>query len=343
MATSEEIRKKVENLQEEFGDFQETILMTHVQDELQDMESTLSLLPGKLKRLRKQGYVFQNYLENKLEVLTKQWQTMRGEVNAFRRQRVRELEREAEEVEETLQAALRNPGYHHKSAETALTALEDKIEAARSALTGMYETLQTNIRQTDAQIKDIQWLFEQIDTASFDLYPAEDPLIASKAELLRENQEERKGVLYLTDERILFEQKEKVAKKKILFIATEKETVQNLVFEVPVGQIEDVSTSQAGLFKGREILELAFSADSDLSSARLRLRGSQNEEWSRLIGRVKSGEIAQERTRPKDQKVVEAAQKAPTKCPSCGATLEVEIVRGMREITCEYCGSVIRL
>jgi ribosomal protein S27E len=62
-----------------------------------------------------------------------------------------------------------------------------------------------------------------------------------------------------------------------------------------------------------------------------------------LIGRVKSGEIDKERTQPKDEAVVEAARSAPTKCSTCGATLPADIVRGQREITCEYCGSVIRL
>ena len=63
----------------------------------------------------------------------------------------------------------------------------------------------------------------------------------------------------------------------------------------------------------------------------------------KFISWVESFEIAKERAKPKDEAVVEAVRAAPTKCPTCGATLSVEIVRGMREITCEYCGSVIRL
>ena len=92
-----------------------------------------------------------------------------------------------------------------------------------------------------------------------------------------------------------------------------------------------------------EYLELLFTPEADLSGAMLRLRGADNEAWAGLIGRVKSGEIAKERSRPKDEAVLEAARAAPTKCTTCGAALDVEIVRGMREITCEYCGTVIRL
>jgi hypothetical protein len=114
------------------------------------------------------------------------------------------------------------------------------------------------------------------------------------------------------------------------------------VFEVPVGQIEEVKASQKGFLGHKEILELVFSTEADLDEARLRLH-ADNEEWAGMIGRVKSGEIAKERTEPKDEEAVEAIRSAPTKCSTCGATLSVEIVRGMQEITCEYCGSVIRL
>jgi DNA-directed RNA polymerase subunit RPC12/RpoP len=33
--------------------------------------------------------------------------------------------------------------------------------------------------------------------------------------------------------------------------------------------------------------------------------------------------------------------KLETKCPSCGAPIAREIVRGERSIKCEYCGTVI--
>jgi len=49
-----------------------------------------------------------------------------------------------------------------------------------------------------------------------------------------------------TVERLVFEQKEKKATKKMLFITTAKETVQELIFAVPVGQIEECQASNIG-------------------------------------------------------------------------------------------------
>ena len=203
--------------------------------------------------------------------------------------------------------------------------------------------LPTQIMRQVEQVEQIRWLLDQVDEASFQLYPAEDPVAACRAQYMETKKEGPEGVLYLTDERLIFEQKEEIATKKILFITTDKETVQEFIFAVAIGQIEEIRASDKGFMGRKEMLELRFAPEADLSGATLRLLGAENEKWAGLIGRVKSGEIAKERTRPEDEAVVEAVRAAPTKCPTCGATLDVAVVRGMREITCEYCGTVIRL
>jgi len=75
----------------------------------------------------------------------------------------------------------------------------------------------------------------------------------------------------------------------------------------------------------------------------IHLKGETGEAWQGVIGRVKSGEIAKERTIPVDQAAAETVANAPTKCTVCGATLTQVILRGQTEINCEYCGSKIRL
>ncbi|HEY67281.1 MAG TPA: hypothetical protein G4N97_03315 [Thermoflexia bacterium] len=342
-AVSEETRAKLDELQCQLGELQETLLLTDVHNDMGDIETALSLLPAEIEELRTRGYVFRSFLERKVDVLTKQWEETHDRVSREVSRRVRELEREADEAESALRQAMSGRASQVARAETAISTLERKVEAAQSAIRAMYETLRQNVNQTRSQVEEIRWLLDQIDEASFQLYPAEDPVAACRAQYMETKKEGPKGVLYLTDERLIFEQKEEKATKKVLFITTEKEKIQQLIFAVPIGQVEEVKASDKGFLGRKEMLELRFAPEADLSGATLRLHGVENEEWAGLIGRVKSGEIAKERTRPKDEAVVEAARAAPTKCPTCGATLDVEIVRGMREITCEYCGTVIRL
>ena len=341
---SEETRAKLDELQDQLGDLQESLLLTGVHNDIADIETALSLLPTEIEELRTRGYVFRSFLENKVNVLAEQWEEMDNRVAREVSKRTRELEREANAAANALRQAMSGRASQVARAESAIETLESKMRAARSAVEAMYEPLQQNVNQTKSQVEQIRWLLDQIDEASFQLYPAEDPVTACKAQYLEREDKGPEGLLYLTDERLIFERKEEVATKKVLFITTEKETVQEFIFEVPIGQIDEVKASDKRKFLSRkEMLELLFAPEADLSGATLRLINAQNEEWAKLIGRVKSGEIAKERTRPKDEAAVEAARAAPTKCSTCGATLSVEIVRGMREITCEYCGSVIRL
>ena len=54
---------------------------------------------------------------------------------------------------------------------------------------------------------------------------------AVKALWTRDEQEDKtdpKGILFLTDQRLLFEQREEIATKKVLFVTTERKKVQEL-------------------------------------------------------------------------------------------------------------------
>jgi len=341
--TRDEMQSKISRVGDQLQRLQRNLLLSDVQDEIENIDTTLALLPAELERLRTRGYVFRSFLERKLGVLQEQWGGLNNKVRLEVNRRVRELEREASAAETTVRQASPGLSTSVSRAETAVSGLESKINAAKSACRGMYSALRQNVDQTKRQITEISWLLDQVDEASFRLYPAEDAIVASRAQMMEGKKDGPSGILYLTDERLIFEQKEEIATKKVLFITTEKEKVQQLIFEAPVGQIEEITTTDKGFLGRKEILDLAFSREAPISGATLQLQGATNEDWAGAIGRVKAGDMDKERATPKDEEVVEAARSAPTKCPTCGATLAVTIVRGMREINCEYCGSVIRL
>ncbi|MFU8771338.1 MAG: hypothetical protein ACNA8H_02830 [Anaerolineales bacterium] len=62
-----------------------------------------------------------------------------------------------------------------------------------------------------------------------------------------------------------------------------------------------------------------------------------------MINRVNSGDFDKTRAIELDEEVVERVKSAPTACPNCNAAISQRIMRGMDTITCQYCGSVIRL
>lgn len=341
---SEETRLKLSNLGQRLQSLQEMMSLSDVLREVSEIQLRLSLLPGEVDKLRSRGYVFRNFLENQVGVLSGQWAEMQGRLSREVSLRVQELQREAEEAESTLRRAMGGNPAQVAAAENVVSMFESKVRTARSAVEALYAPLKENIAQTNRQVEEVRWMLDQMDEASFSLLPGESPVAACKARLVEYGKEGAEGILYLTDERLLFERKEEVATKKVLFITTAKQRVQELIFAVPVGQVEEVKASDERKFLGRkEMLGLSFAPGAELSGAFLRLMETENEAWAGMIGRVKSGEIDRERTQPKDVEAVEAARSVPTRCPACGAQLQVAVVRGMREIRCEYCGSLIRL
>jgi len=159
----------------------------------------------------------------------------------------------------------------------------------------------------------------------------------------KESGEDPKGVLYLTDQRLIFEQKQEIATKKFLFIATEKQKVQKLQFEFPVALIEGIKPTKQGLFGREDHLELDLVSGAPIHNPHLHLLGQDCNAWHGLINQVKAGDTNRNRAIEVDQADLDKVKTAPTQCPVCGGAITQPVLRGMDSIKCEYCGNVIRL
>src|SRR5262249_621206 len=237
-------------------------------------------------------------------------------------------------------------------ATAAMSALESQVSAAQRNLRGMYDPLNDNILQTQKQLDDIVWTLTQAEQASFGFLATEAPVEAVAANWKKPDDKDGVGgVLYLTDQRLVFEQKEEVATKKVLFIATEKKKVQALGWDVPVANIATATGSHRGFMNKDDFLTITCNPGSGMKTpdgatfakTDIHLKGETGDTWQAFIGRAKRGDRAKERTVPVDEKAAATVANAPTKCGTCGATITQTILRGQTEITCQYCGSVIRL
>jgi hypothetical protein len=327
-----------------FNAIQSDILLTRVTHDLADVEAAANALPANIANIRSRGYVFKSYLERKAETLAGQWRELRPRVEASIQSQSQQLRAQADQVQ-----ASHN---RRQRATAAMSALESQASAAQRSLQGMYDPLNENILQTQKQLDDIAWTLQQAEQASFGFLATEAPVEAVSANWKKPDDKDGVGgVLYLTDQRLVFEQKEEVATKKVLFIATEKKKVQALGWEVPVANIASATGSHRGFMNKDDFLTIACAPGAGLRTpegttfptADIHLKGETGETWQGFIGRAKSGDLANERTVPVDEKATATVANAPTKCGTCGATITQTILRGQTEITCQYCGSVIRL
>ena len=180
--------------------------------------------------------------------------------------------------------------------------------------------------------------------ASFQLLAAESAIMAVKAVWAKEGKQTKQdpeGVLYLTDQRLLFEQKEKVATKKVLFVATEKKLVQDLLWEVPVVLVQEAKSRKEGFLNKDDYLELTLDSRAAMDKVHLHI-WQRGDDWVALVNRARAADFDQSRAIPIAKEILERVKNAPTKCPSCGGAINQPILRGMESITCEYCGDVIR-
>jgi hypothetical protein len=327
-----------------FDAIQGDILLTRITHDLADVEAAVNALASNIAGIRSRGYVFKSYLERKAETLAGQWRDMRPRIEAGIQTQGLQLRNQADQV-----LAAHN---RRQRAAAAMAALESQASAAQLSLQGMYDPLNANILQTQKQLDDIVWTLQQAEQASFGFLATEAPVEAVPAEWKKPDiKDGMGGVLYLTDQRVIFEQKEEVATKKVLFIATEKKKVQALGWEVPVANIASATGSQRGFMNKDDFLTITCTPGAGVRTALgttyptadIHLKGETGEAWQGFIGRVKSGDVAKERSVPVDEKAAATVASAPTKCGTCGATITQTILRGQTEITCQYCASVIRL
>jgi hypothetical protein len=301
--------------------------------------------------LRQKGYVFERKLEEQAASHASQWKALHPgilqQINlqaASLQSAIRPLETQMTQ----LTAASRNP-LAAKPLLNTLTSqvdmLESKIKAAEDTIRGSYNQLASQVDQFNRHLDEIDYLLTNLGEASFQLLPTEGGVAAVKAVWCRsgkEHKDDPEGNLFLTDQRLLFEQKQEVATKKVLFIATEKQKIQSLQWEAPVAMLDQVSTSKQGLLKNEDHIEIRMKPGAPFDSAHLHI-WRDCEAWQALLHRARDKDFDKDRAIAIDQAEVDKVRAAPTQCSACGAVMKAVILRGQDSVKCEYCGAVTRL
>lgn len=330
------------------SDLQRKATFSEVADALASSTSTLSQLPDKIAGIRKRGYAFAAYLEQKTEVLEKRWRLTKGAVERSiqsEMDRVRPLIEQAAQRVDNLEK-LKHIALSLKNglpdAEREVKSAEEALAEAVRRLQSSYSTLQSDISQTDSQLWRINWFLDQLDEASFKLLAGEALFLAAKAEWVATGKggQDPDGILYLTDHRLIFEQKETTGKTLGLFGGKK---VQEVEWEIPLNQVNGVTAENKGFFGGKDMLNFTFKGGAKFDRATIEVKGEADcKFWAAQIERMIAGGANDERAIKPDAEMLEAIRNAPTACPVCAATLP-QLVANQLQIDCAYCGAVIRV
>ena len=348
VSPAEKLKADIQSVRNDLTQAIKDSSLSSLRDSASELETTIANLPLRIKQIRSRKYAYNKLLESSAAEFQRQWSfkrsTIFSQINSESAQLtglLRPLESRISTVNErfTTPAAV-------AQLISEVSNLKTRIDAAESTINGLFDDLKSAVSKTTTQLNVIEKTLDQCDSASFGFLPSESIVMAVKATWARDGSEDKndpEGILFLTDQRLIFEQREQVATKKVLFVTTERKLVQQLLFEVPVFSITRSKASKQGMFKNEDWLDLELESGAFARQVKLHLDGQDCNTWQKLLTQAKTRELDNDRAFAVDQVAVEKVRNAPTQCPNCGGALTQPVLRGMDTITCPSCGSKIRL
>ncbi len=294
-----ELAVKINQLKQTLEGLTERLELPDLTEAVESLIDDVKKLPEKLREIRDRGFLFEVELENKVDELVRQQNELEDQLKAVIEKHIPILRETVDQAKQQF-ANLENhtalaQQKHIPNIENLLTESGEKLDAAAGPITELRDKLSTAISQINSRFYQINWMMEQKEEASFDFQPNEAVFLAAKAEWVAtgKGKQDPDGILFLTDQRMIFEQKEKVGKKLGMFGGKEEQEVE---WEFPISAIEGVETENKGLLGGKDMLHLTLGAESRYPKITLEVKGgADNKFWAEQIQRVVSGAINSDR------------------------------------------------
>lgn len=345
-----ELEAEARRLQSGFGRLDKEAELGTIYDDIGHLEDLFVNLPSRLDQLRTKGFVHSAHLELRVDQLDDEWdEDVRPRLEKQLKTELMKLDREINALE-ALQATLARPTEDGLQAfKLKNDSAERSIKETTSNLQNLYEGIKNGLSEVESEVSKAEWMMEHLaQSADIQMLKAEGPLMAVEAEWEKTGDDDKDpdGILYLTDQRIIFEQNEEKATKKFLFITTSSEKVQKLLINEQVRDIVDVKhrEERRGFSLGKDdLLEIEFGGQADLTRALFHLKGQDSSDWAAVLKMVRNGEIDSLRAEAFVGAMEEAAAATatiPEQCPSCLAAIPPQ-PRGVLSYTCEFCHTVI--
>jgi len=339
-----ELESAISEAESKFKELISKVKLSDLASDISQLGNDVTELPSAIEAVRDRGYAYRSYLEYKVDVLEEQWKDMDEDLNEWVENESEELEDELEQVEKLVER-LTEAGITTRAqrllgrTQSAIEVLEEKIEAAEEHIEDQYETIQREVDNTKRQLNEINWIMDMKEEASFDFGAAEEVFLVAKAEW-DDGKDKPDGLIFLTSQRLVFEQKEKTGKRFGMFGG--KET-QDVLWETPIDTVEDAMASNKGLLGGKDMVTLKLGSGAPYAEIVVEVKGGvASKFWAKQIKRMATGNAEDERAIEPDPEMVERLKNAPTDCHVCGGKLP-KIVEGQSEVECQYCGATIRI
>jgi len=334
---------EIEAIREQFTGLIRRVKLTDTVEDVSILGNKIEKLPEEIDNIRDRGYIFRAHLEDKVEVMAEQWDAMQNRVDDWNEDEAKDLDDDLEDIEKLLTEIGDELTVGDKrikaKVETMLSILDEKVKVSEEQIETIYEEVERECNTTYSQINKIKTYLDQADEASFDFNSGENVFMVAKAEW-DDGGEKPDGMFFVTNQRLIFEQKEKTGKRFGMFGGKE---VQDVLWEAPINLLEGLEAENKGMMGGKDMLNMTFGSGAPYGHIVVELKGGvDNKYWLAQINRLRRGELDGSSVVEADDDLKERMQNAPTSCSTCGATLP-QLMAGQTQLTCEYCGTSVRI
>ncbi len=147
------------------------------------------------------------------------------------------------------------------------------------------------MQQLTTQVSKLEWMLKIRDEAGFAFAHDESMYLVAEAEWVNK-QDNPNGFLFVTNQRIVFEQKEKTGKKFGLFGG--KQT-QDVKLDFPLSSVTHVEPENKGFLGGKDLLHLKLGAPATFADVTIEVKGGVSaKDWAEHIQRAVRGDIESE-------------------------------------------------
>lgn len=340
----QKVSSQIADIKRRFDTLIRDVKLTDISNQIASLGAKTKKLPNDIQDIRSKGYAFKSYLENKSEVLQDQWNQIDENIRLWIEQESADLKGDLDEAESMVKKLTNTEALttvHEKVAnelQPIIETLEKKVNSSEQYARGLYDALSREINQTSSELSKIKWALEKTNEAKFDRHPTEAVYMVAEAEW-DDGKDKPDGFLFLTDQRLIFEQNEKTGKKLGLFGG--KQT-QEVLWESPINSVEEVTPENKGLLGSKDLIHLKFSSGAQYRDVTVEVKDDKAKIWAQHINRIKSGNVSNERAIEPDPELIKKLREAPAECPVCGGTLG-QLYAGQVSIDCEYCGTSIKI
>lgn len=320
-------------LQAEVNGLQDVVTLKAVREDLAEIENDMRSLERELAGLRSRGYLIEKSLEADITILATQWDRIKTNADVILVGQTKLLSEQMAGIQKSMaellgmSANLDSARPLYMNVKSGIASAEAQADAADDAVIATYDAYADEVETVAGHLQWVGWMLDAISTASFQFLATESGVAATEAIWERPGLEPENGILYLTDQRVLWEDRVDDFELKL---------------DQPLRNIQNVK-KELDEATGQEFLIFDLGANGPYPTVRFALGLPVGDAWLKMIGRARAGDYAADRAVEIDPAELERIRNAPQQCSNCGAGLTAPILRGQTEIICEYCGQVTRI